>query len=200
MQDVWQAKASHWFQHTAVNMIMFHSNALTRCEESNLQGWTPEQVLVRSDYYRVSLDTSHMEEWCLLISDLCCCGVTLSAFALWLVLRHHVGGRGDNVWNSGDGCFFFLPVLSKAPVDERVNGCCCSVKAAASGVWQGVKKEAVEEQRVWRAASVSHFSLSRGRHTQRKTPSLGWCWDYQKHFVFCESVTLPVILHSTPER
>lgn len=99
------------------------------------------------------------------------------------------------------GCFFFffLPVLSNAPVYERVNGCCCSVKAAASGVWQGVKKEAVEEQRVWRAASVSHFCLCRGRHTE-EDPSLGWCWDYQKHFVFCESVTLPVILHSTPER
>lgn len=63
---------------------------------------------------------------------------------------------------------FFSSILYDA--DERVKGCCCSVKAGASGVRQGVNDEALQARRVQRAAAVSHFSQR--AHTEEDSVTL----------------------------
>ncbi len=98
----------------------------------------------------------------------CLCCVTLSVFGvcrwLWCVRK-----REDNVWNSS---VVFYHILYNVSVVKGLKAAVAVLKeeiVVSDKVW---KKEAIQEQRVWRAAGVSHFSQCRGGHTHTGEDSI----------------------------
>lgn len=143
-----------------------------------------KQVLVRCDYYRVPLDTSHMEGWCLLIS------VTFVVLALHCQsLVCGCGRSWDIMCEEEDTTCEIVGLLFFS-----LSSLMCLLMKGLKAAVALLKQEIVVSDKLWKKRQCKNRG-SEGQQecliflsaedTHREEDSLlGDTGDYQKHFVF----------------